>query len=167
MQTRARLAIAALLLCLLVMAGCVRQSPVLLQETVSAPPEQSAPVEAEQEVVLEDAVDALGEAVLDSETHYQRYISFSDMRVYEYDNAALLDGICTSTYPETLYGTYEMIYRGADGVVIAHGTLIIGDVAGEIPGGRSVVRAEIDTDIDVANLTYTLQVQETLHPAAD
>ena len=153
------------LLLTVLLCGCVYQRPVLTTEEMQIVPIlPPAVVEAQQEQWIDVEKDACGDAVLDAATHYLRYISFADMRVYEYDNVTLLDGVCTNIYPQTLYGTYEILYYDDAGVRVAHGTLMVGDTSGEIPSGTNIVRAQIDTDVAVTERPYSLQIQETLHP---
>ena len=107
--------------------------------------------------------DALGQ-IVESDEHYFDYISYGDMRIYEYDTGTFLDGICFSSYPEPLDGTVRIIYRDQDGKVCGEGTLHNALGTTVMQPGANTVYAEILTDISVLEMDFTLEIERQFAP---
>ena len=107
--------------------------------------------------------DALGQ-IVESDEHYFDYISYGDMRIYEYDTGTFLDGICFSSYPEPLDGTVRIIYRDQDGKVCGEGTLHNALGTTVMQPGANTVYAEILTDISVLEMDFTLEIERLFAP---
>ncbi|HPY36581.1 MAG TPA: hypothetical protein PLH38_02000 [Clostridia bacterium] len=152
------------------LSGCVSQRPVVLpletlkpkQET-EADPTPSQPEQSFQE--QEPEKDALG-AVIYSPNHYMRYLTFSNLRVYEYSGGTFLDGICENTYPYALNAKFEVVFFDDKGAETARAELYPQNESACFEPGKSAVYADIDTDIDVQLMEFKLACVEGISPAA-
>ncbi|MDL2257689.1 hypothetical protein LJC42_00835 [Eubacteriales bacterium OttesenSCG-928-K08] len=156
----------AFALCLLVLlsAGCVSQRPTLSGESTPAPTPTPTPPAIVQSITQEPERDKNGNEIYDADTHFLRYISFENMRIYEYDDITMLDGACLNSYPEILIGTFEISYYDNNGTRIAHAQLKVGEVENEIPSGSTLIYAQIDADTSLDKLSYTLAPLAPLKP---
>lgn len=153
-------------LCMLVSA-CVDTGAAVFEApdtpTPSLPPTPT-PEPFTISVTAEPVVtDALGQ-IVESDEHYYDYISYGDMRVYEYDTGTFLDGICFSSYPEPLDGTVRIIYRDQDGRLCGEGTLHNALGTTVMQPGANTVYAEILTDISVLDMDFTLEIEHPFSP---
>lgn len=152
-------------LAMVFLGGCVSQAPLLVGEPTPAPtPPPPLPTIVQAIEFQQAESDALGVTVYDSDTHYERYVTFEELRVYDYGANTFLDGYCVNTYPEALYGAYRLEYRDEGGTVIAEGTLLFDEEAHEIPPGRTRVYGMIDTDMRVDTLPLHLLQTEPVRP---
>ena len=107
--------------------------------------------------------DALGAAIL-SEAHYYRYLSFGNLRVYEYDDGTFLDGVCVNGYPLPLDGEIAIEYHTDTGKLCGVGTLHTADGGTVLESGSNNIYAEIRTDIDVRMMDFTFEVRRVFQP---
>ena len=110
--------------------------------------------------------DALGQ-IVESDTHYYDYISYGDIRIYEYDTGTFLDGICFNSYPEPLDGTVRIIYRDQNGRLCGEGTLHNALGTTVMQPGANTVYAEILTDISVLEMDFVLEIERGFAPAEE
>ncbi|MBQ6426285.1 MAG: hypothetical protein IJK14_07450 [Clostridia bacterium] len=108
--------------------------------------------------------DALGQ-IVESDGHYYDYISYGDIRIYEYDTGTFLDGICFSSYPEPLDGTVRILFRDKDGRMCGEGTLHNALGTTVMQPGANTIYAEILTDISVLEMDFTLEVERQFAPS--
>ena len=149
------------------LAGCVSYRP----EISGTPAPSATPAPTPTPAVFTATVtaeplptDVLGLIIEDPDTHYYSYLSFGNLRVYEYDTGTFLDGICYSSYPVPLAGTIRIIYRTEDGRICGEGTLHNAKGTNEIQPGSNAIYAEILTDISVLSMDYTFEVTESFRP---
>lgn len=162
----ARGALCALCACILLVSGCIRQTPTLGSVQTPAPTPTPTLPPVELAYTREEEVDANGARIYDANTHYHHYVTFSYLRVYEYAEGTLLDGLCTNQYNEPLEGTYEIVFMDAQGVIVAKASLYFGESLNHIPAGECPVYAQIDTDIDIQTLPFEIAATSHIRPAA-
>ncbi|MEL7601885.1 MAG: hypothetical protein AAGU77_01920 [Bacillota bacterium] len=157
-----------LLVCILILAmllpGCIRQRPVLAAEATPAPtPTPSLPPVAQSLIPKPEQTDALGTEIL-GEDHFLRYLTFTDLRVYEYEGGTLFDGICKNDYPETLTGSIELVFTDKDGTVVARAPVYTRNGDNAFAPGETVLYVEIDTDMDIRMLPFSIIVTQKILP---
>ena len=158
-------AAACLLLC-----GCVNVSPSLhpdITPVPSAAPTPAVSPTAEIEVspsitptaVPSDtsALDALGNFIYDAE-HFQQYLQFRNIRVYENGGDTFLDCTVVNDYPETICCAVNICFYDENGEVIANGNLQVpdGSYMLSLPPGETPLYAAILTDISLLDKEFEL-----------
>lgn len=154
-----------LALCILA-GGCIGQTPTLTGTPTPAPtPVPTLPPAAQERVAEEAQKDALGKTIYDVETHFLQYISFQDIRVYEYADETFMDGTCANTYPEALQGSFEIRFA-EDGEIIAAATVLFENAkdGNTIPAGTSRIYADIDSDTRIDDLPFTFEAVAAVSP---
>ena len=153
-----------LALLLFALVGCEDATPVLAGTPTPAATPTPLPDPFSAEITAEPVpTDALGN-VIDGDDHYWQYLSFGALRVYEYDDGTFLDGICVNAYPLPLDGEVSIVYTTSDGKVCGIGKIhnTIGTTVLET--GSNAIYAEINTDIDVTAMDFTLVVKTPFAP---
>lgn len=114
----------------------------------------AAPVESDQ----------LGKRI-ETEDHYFRYyLSFGDLRVYEYGTGTFLDGVCVNAYPLPLDGVVNIVYYSSDGKICGIGRIHNATGGTVLESGSSAIYAEIQTDINVQGMEFVLEVETPFLP---
>ena len=145
-------------------AGCEDASPVLAGTPTPAATPTPMPEPFTAEITAAPAAtDALGNELGDGD-HYGQYLSFGELRVYEYDDGTFLDGICVNAYPAPMDGIIEIVYRTDDGKICGIGTIHNALGTTLLKTGSNAVYAEISTDIDVTQMDFTLEVKIPYSP---
>jgi hypothetical protein len=157
-----------LLVCILILTmllpGCIRQRPVLAAESTPAPtPAPSLPPVAQSLISKPEQTDALETEIL-GENHFLRYLTFTKLRVYEYEGGTLFDGVCKNDYPETLTGSIELVFTDKDGTVVARAPVHTRSGEDVFAPGETVLYAEIDTDMDIRMLPFSIIVTQKITP---
>jgi len=162
---------AARILCCVVFAllalqalGCEDASPTLAGTPTPAATPTPLPDPFTAEITAAPAAtDALGNE-FQGEDHYWQYLSFGELRVYEYGDGTFLDGICVNAYPLPLDGEVDIVYLTDTGKICGIG--IIHNALGTtvLETGTNAIYAEISTDIDVTGMDFTLQVKTPYVP---
>lgn len=149
-------------------------TPIPTEEPTPEPTEEPTPTPTAQPTATPAAtqqstggVDALGVPISGTE-HYMRYITFSDMIVYEEDGGTFLDGIINNSYPEEILCAVSIIYYDIDGMEIAKAPLQTrdGQYLLVLAPGENVVYATILTDISLVENEYILEFDPAtgVHP---
>ena len=162
-----RIAAAAVLLCLCAAAACDNVEPSLAgTPTPSASPTPLPDAFTAEITAAPEPTDALGKA-LSGERHYHQYLSFGDIRVYEYDDGTFLDGVCVNAFTEPLDGRIDVVYYTSDNKTCGIGTLHnnVGTTRMEV--GANNIYAEISTDINVCDMEFVLEVVTPYAPVAE
>ncbi len=155
-----------IVLALMGTTACDNVDPVIAgTPTPSASPTPLPDAFSAQITAAPQSTDDLGNAIL-SDGHYYQYLSFGDMRVYEYDDGTFLDGVCVNAYPLPLDGEVYIVYYAADGKLCGIGALHTADGSTLLPPGTNNVYAEISTDIDVRMMDFSLEVRTYFQPVA-
>ena len=162
-------ALVALLCCIVIGAccgGCVSLHPVVSSHVTPAPTPTPTPEPLRQSLPLPaPALDAAGNAI-EGEEHYNRYISFTDLRVYEYGMGTLMDGKCFNQYPAMLTGEATISFFDQQGDCVAKAVLHTAETKEMLllPPGETRIYAEIDTDMDVQMMDFSLEVEKNFVP---
>lgn len=163
------LALAAVLLAAItVFSACVRVEPQISGTPTPAasptplpdpfdPVRTAAPVET----------DILGKRVESEHHYYHYYLSFGDLRVYEYGTGTLLDGVCVNAYPLPLDGEASIVYYSEDGRVAGKGRIHNAEGTTLLKSGSNAVYAEIQTDIDVQGMGFVIEFSTPYLPVAE
>ena len=165
MKRRLLIALLAILLAI-ALIGCEDATPVLAGTPTPAatPTPLPDPFSAEITAVPQPA-DALGNTI-GGDDHYWQYLSFGALRVYEYENGTFLDGICVNAYPLPLDGEVDIVYTTADGKICGIGKIHNVLNTTVLETGSNAIYAEINTDIDVTGMDFSLVVKTTFAPVA-
>ena len=107
--------------------------------------------------------DALGKPI-EGDDHYFSYLSFGELRVYEYGDGTFLDGVCINAFPTALDGRIDIVYYTAEGKLCGAGTIRNALGATRLESGTNAIYAEISTDIDVQMMDFVLEVRQSFLP---
>jgi hypothetical protein len=145
------------------LSGCVVQRPVLVPDRTISPLPAATPVMREEEPLPspeaselpepsdpEDArFDKMGVEIKDK-GHFDRYISYRELYVYEQDGYTYLDGIIKNEYPDTLVCVLDVcFFEGKE--EIARSRVFMGDGSSllNLSPGETRIYADIKTDMPV------------------
>jgi len=183
-MSRRRAGALSLILAILLMSGCVSQqtrltsvlsntdAPTATAETdTGTTPEPVATDEPLVEMLIPSITgaakqsDGLGMVILDPETHYfSTYLRFTELRVYEHENGVFLDGVCINSYFEPLYGKAKIVFFDENGVEYGYGDIHTADGGTVLASGRSLIYAEILTEVDVQLMDFVIIQVESYAP---
>jgi len=151
---------------LLLCSGCEDATPVLSGTPTPAATATPLPDPFSAEITAApEATDALG-TVIDDDTHYWQYLSFGELRVYEYEDGTFLDGICVNAYPQPLDGEVNIVYRTDSGKICGIGKIHNALGTTQLQTGSNAIYAEISTDIDVTQMDFLLEIKTPYAPVA-
>ena len=154
----------AVLFFLCAAGGCDNASPQIAGTPTPGPTATPTPQAWTLEVTgAPYPTDELG-GELGDENHYWRYLSFGDIRVYEYQGGTFWDGVCVNGYLLPLDGEVEVAYYNAEGKIVGRGKLHTADGGTTLQPGSNAVYGEIMTDIDVRMLDFQMQVIREFQP---
>jgi len=149
------------------LSGCVDVEPVLSGTPTPAATPTPLPDPFTAEITAEPVpTDLLGNEIL-SDDHYWQYLSFGEVRVYEYGDGTFLDGICVNAFPQALDGEVDVVYYADDGKICGIGTIHNAEGGTLLETGTNAIYAEISTDIDVTMMDFSLEVKTAFQPAGD
>lgn len=168
--------IIALCLCL---SGCVVDTTAVLQPEVTLAPQSTptpvptatplatptpAPAESRAPIAGVDTLyDALGEYVSGA-AHFQRYLTFERIQVYEQAEDTFLDAVVVNTYPQTLVCALEVVFTDEEGKELASARTQTrdGQYVLHLAPGETIIFAQIDTDITLTDKPFELIYNESL-----
>lgn len=165
-----RLLIVSTALLALTAAGCTDISPKLDPSitpphapTTAAPsteaptPEFSAEPTPEFTTAPGDDTDVLGNVIYGSD-HFERYISFSDVLVYEQNGDTFVDLTVENSYPKLILCAVNIAFYNADGSIIASSNLQMpdGSFMLALPGGKTRLFARVMTDTVLTDKPFRL-----------
>lgn len=158
----------ALLITLMLLAfaltGCEDATPVLTGTPTPAATATPLPDPFSAEITaVPEPTDALG-STIDGEDHYWQYLSLGELRVYEYEDGTFLDGICVNAYPLPLNGKVNIVYRTDTGKICGIGTIHNALGTTQFETGTNAIYAEINTDIDVTQMDFQLEIETQYQP---
>lgn len=156
----------ALLLIAVIASGCDDVEPQIVgTPTPSASPTPLPDPFTAEITAQPQTTDQLGK-VIASDNHYDQYLSFGDLRIYEYDDGTFLDGTCVNAFPSALDGRVDIVYYTDTGKVCGQGMIhnVLGTTVLET--GSNAIYAEINTDIDVRSMDFVLEVKTPFRPVA-
>jgi len=174
MRTRAmnRLFAATLAAICLSLCGCVDTGAHIVPSVTLAPeptptpvptpeptptPEPSPTPALPEMADLDVAYDALGEYITSAD-HYQRYITFRNIQVYEQHEDTFMDAIAVNEYPDTLVCAVEIAFFDEEGEPIAYSRAQTrdGQYVLRLQPGDNTIFAQIDTDMRLTDKEFTL-----------
>ena len=139
-------------------------TPTLTPEpTVELTPEpMPEPVPTEEPVVI-DVYDEFGAYITGSE-HYQRYISFENIQVYEQADDTFVDMRAVNSYPKALACALNMSFVDETGETVAKCRFQTQD--GQymliLKPGENVLYSQVPTDMRVTGLDFTIEYDESI-----
>lgn len=94
-----------------------------------------------------NSCDALGNIITDAQ-HYRQYLSFSDIRIYEYGGDTFMDLTVNNSYPEALICALRAEFYDEDGNILAVSSIQgpDGSFLLTLPGGNTPLYSTILTD---------------------
>jgi len=150
---------------LFALAACDNATPVLAGTPTPAATPTPLPDAFSAEITAQPLpTDLLGNEIQASE-HYWQYLSFGEMRVYEYSDGTFLDGLCVNAYPEPLDGAVRIAYYTSEGELCGVGAIHNAEGTTRLETGTNAIYAEINTDIDVTQMDFVLEVITPYAPA--
>ena len=142
----------------LALCACDNATPVLAGTPTPAATPTPLPDAFSAEITAEPlATDLLGNEMQPLD-HYGQYLAFGELRVYEYGDGTFLDGLCVNAYPAPLDGKMQIVYYTSDNKVCGIGTLHNALGTTRLETGTNAIYAEINTDIDVTQMDFVLEV---------
>ena len=148
----------------LALAGCEDATPVLAGTPTPAATATPLPDPFSAEITaVPEPTDALG-STIDGADHYWQYLSLGELRVYEYEDGTFLDGICVNAYPLPLDGEVNIVYTTSDGKICGIGKIHNALGTTQLETGSNAIYAEINTDIDVTQMDFSLVVKTPFAP---
>ena len=150
----------------LALVGCENATPVLAGTPTPAATPTPLPDAFTAEITAAPVpTDLLGHEIQASD-HYWQYLSFGELRVYEYEDGTFLDGLCVNAYPSALDGVVKIVYYAETGKVCGVGTIHNALGTTQLETGTNAIYAEINTDIDVTDMDFVLEVETPFLPVA-
>ena len=174
---KSRIVIALILLCLL-MAGCVNTASEI-DPTVTMPPEptptpeptpestpEPTPEQGSIELNMADLsrdYDELG-VLISTADHFEQYITFRNIQVYEQYEDTFMDAIAVNEYPDTLVCAVDITFYDEENNVIAdsHVHTRDGQYVLRLQPGDNTIYATIDTDMTLTDKEFVLDFNEGL-----
>ena len=142
----------------LALCACDDATPVLAGTPTPAATPTPLPDAFSAEITAEPLpTDLLGNEMQPGD-HYGQYLAFGELRVYEYGEGTFLDGLCVNAYPAPLDGEMQIVYYTSDNKVCGIGTLHNALGTTRLETGTNAIYAEINTDIDVTQMDFVLEV---------
>ena len=152
------------LMAALAFVGCDNATPILAgTPTPAATPTPLPDAFSAQITAAPVPTDLLGHEIQAGD-HYWQYLSFGELRVYEYEDGTFLDGLCVNAYPSALVGVVKIVYYAASGKVCGVGTIHNALGTTRLETGTNAIYAEISTDIDVTDMDFVLEVSTPFLP---
>ncbi|MBR6108890.1 MAG: hypothetical protein IKQ36_04060 [Clostridia bacterium] len=117
-----------------------------------------APTEAPEQIV-----DELGVRISGAE-HFQRYLTFRTILVYEEDGDTFLDGMIFNDYVKPITCAVDVVYTAEDGSELARARLQTrdGKYLLVLQPGENVVYARILTDTTLTELEYEMEFDKDI-----
>ena len=139
-------------------------TPTLTPEPTAelTPEPMPEPVPTEEPVVI-DVYDELGAYITGSE-HYQRYISFENIQVYEQADDTFVDMRAVNSYPKALACALNMSFVDETGETVAKCRFQTQD--GQymliLKPVENVLYSQVPTDMRVTGLDFTIEYDESI-----
>ncbi len=170
MKSKALLALIAACLC---MAGCVNTASVIDPSVTMAPevtptpeptPEPTPTPKVELNMAdLSKAYDELG-VLISTADHFEQYITFRNIQVYEQYEDTFVDAIAVNEYPDTLVCAMDITFFDEDKNPIAdsHMHTRDGQYVLRLQPGDNAIYAAVDTDMTLTDKEFQLDFSEGL-----
>lgn len=170
---KSRILMAAVLACLC-LSGCVNTASII-DPSVTLPPEPTAtpkptpsPTPKVEKVELNmadlsSAYDEMG-VLISTADHFEQYITFRNIQVYEQKEDTFMDAIAVNEYPDTLVCAVDITFFDEDKNELAKSHVHTRDgqyVLRLLPGDNTVF-ATIDTDMTLTDKEFVLDFSDGL-----
>ena len=140
-------------------AGCSNAKPVITGTPTPLKPPTPLPSPITLILTAEPLpVDALGCVISSSDHFFSLYLSFGDLRVYEYETSTFLDAVCVNAYPLPLDGELHIVYYTSEGKICGTGQIFNARGNTKLETGSNTIYAEILTDIDVRGMDFVWEI---------
>lgn len=150
----------------LTLLGCTNVTPRLETGITPAPMSSASPVPTEMPTETPDpsssfggigSVDALGSIIRDAE-HFQQYLQFISIRVYEEGDDTFVDCSVINSYPELIVCAVAIRFFDENGAEIASGSLQMpdGSFMLSLKNGETPLYALILSDITLTDKSFEL-----------
>lgn len=108
--------------------------------------------------VIDRTTDILGNAVQGA-NHFERYLNYFDVQVYEQFDDTFVDMKITNSYPEALKTALKITFFDKSGTEIASAMFQSqdGQYAMVLPTGESTLYAQVNTDTTVTDFDFTIE----------
>lgn len=167
-------AILALIMACLCMTGCVNTASVI-DPSVTMPPEPTATPEPTPEPTpaidtvelnmadLSSVYDELG-VLISTADHFEQYITFRNIQIYEQYEDTFMDAIAVNEYPDTLVCAVDITFFDEEENIIAdsHVHTRDGQYVLRLQPGDNTIFATIDTDMTLTDKEFVLDFSEGL-----
>ncbi len=155
-----------IILILLVFAGCAGRSPQIIFGVTPPPaytfaPEEPSPAPTDEPKTPapdpQQNVDALGNHIYTAD-HYERYLSFRNILVFEEKGETLVDLAVVNSYPELLLCAVNITFYNDEGEKIASSSLQMpdGSFLLALESGETPLYARVLTDIVLTDKRFEL-----------
>ena len=113
---------------------------------------------------LSSAYDKNGLLIV-GEEHFQQYIYFKNIQVYEQCGDTFMDAVAVNEYPDTLVCALNIRFFDEDGTEIASGRVQTrdGQYVLRLEKGDNTLFAQIDTDMTLTDKEFRLEYSEDLN----
>ncbi len=159
------------LVSMLVLAGCSNTTPRLEPALTPIPTVTIEPQTPTPEATMDpsdsgDGRDALGNPIIGSD-HFQQYLRFENIRVFEAHGDTFLDGYVVNSYPEALNCAVWIEFYDENEVLIASAGIQgpDGSFMLSLENGRTPIFASIPADETITDREFVLRFDEDM-PAA-
>ncbi|MEA5060172.1 MAG: hypothetical protein VB049_09100 [Candidatus Pelethousia sp.] len=154
----------------------VNTSAVLLPENTLAPAatpvptpvpavtQSPQPMESHVPIAGVDTMyDEMGEYVSGA-AHFQRYLTYENIQVYEQNEDTFLDAVVINSYPQPLICALDVAFFDEEGEELASARVQTrdGQYVLHLAPGETVIFAQIDTDTTLTDKEFDLVYNESL-----
>ena len=173
------IALAAMLIALLpALLGCLSTSPELVPgRTIPPVPEPTPAIEPTPTLEPEPSptparthslFDAMGKYI-SSARHFEQYLEFRDIQVYEQCGDAFMDAVVVNSYPCALVCAVNIFFYDSDGAPLADGKLQTrdGQYVLRLAPGATTLFARLDTDTVLTDKDFILYFDDKLNVMPD
>lgn len=108
--------------------------------------------------------DLMGRRIEGEDHYFTYYLAFGDLRVYEYENSTLIDGVVMNGFMYPLQGEVCIRYYNEAGRLIGTGVLQTADGTGLFRPGSNRLYGEILTDVPVQDKDFVLEMTVPFRP---
>ncbi|OQA73294.1 MAG: hypothetical protein BWY35_00683 [Firmicutes bacterium ADurb.Bin248] len=153
--------------------GCVEARPVV-DPSVTVPAPSTAPTPSPSPsptlsptprvtATPARAFDALGNFISGAD-HFERYLSFRNVQVYEQEEDTFVDAVAVNDYPQTIVCAAAAMFYDETGELVASGMLQTRDASYILilPPGETTLFAQVDTDMSLTALELNILFDEEL-----
>lgn len=164
-----------LLACLLLLTGCIDTRPALVPAYTMPPEPTPAPTPSptptptpsptpEPTPSPTPLIDVTG-ADIEDMAHFERYLSFRNIQVYEQCEDTFVDAVIVNEYPQTIMCAVTIaFYEEEGGEMVAEGRMqgMDGAYVLLLAPGSNTVYAQIDTDMRLTAMPFRLNYDASL-----